>query len=261
MRLDDVNQDHLFCLFKGEPGTRKSTAALSFPTPQYWFSIDKKMDALLLPGRKWGIDFSKVEYDDYSDWIGIRRKLEQLQTNCPYRTIIVDSITSCGDAINRQTMRMKSGTKSANGKEKGVQVGGIPVNTIEDYKAEASAFQELIAILKDIHSFHGVNIILIAHVIGERQDESSSTHFSRIIVTGGKIISAKIPAYCSEIYHFNIERKLDLDKEGDYALLTVHTGADFARTALPLPPKIVFNEHPLYPTYLKPAIEQNKKGD
>ena len=36
--------DALYCMFKGEPGTRKSTQALSFPGPQYWFSWDRKMN-------------------------------------------------------------------------------------------------------------------------------------------------------------------------------------------------------------------------
>jgi hypothetical protein len=256
--LDQVNLDSLFALFKGEPGTRKSTAALSFPTPQYWFSTDQKMDALILPGKNWGIDFKQVHFDDYSDWTKVRVKLEGLQVNCPYKTIVVDSITSNADVINRQTIRFKTGTKNKEGEAKGLSIGGIPVNTLDDYKAEASAFQELIALLKDIHNYHKVNIILIAHVIGARKpdDAKASTHFARIIVTGGQIISAKIPAYCSEVYHFNIEQEMSADKEGKYGLFTVHTGHDFARTSLPLPQRITFGNESLYEKYIKPAIDQ-----
>ena len=157
-------------------------------------------------------------------------------------------------------MKMKQGTKTTDGKVKGGNVGGIPVNSMEDYKAEASAFQELIAVLKDIHSFHKVNVILIAHVIGARkpEDGASSTHFARIIVTGGQIISAKIPAYCSEVYHFDVEQQANADREGHYGLLTVHTGNDFARTSLPLPQRINFNNDPLYEKYILPAIKANK---
>jgi hypothetical protein len=258
--LDTVTVDEIFALFKGEAGTRKSTAALSFPTPQYWFSTDQKMDALILPGKNWGVNFKDINYDDYSDWNKVRAKLESLQVNCPYKTIVVDSITSNADVINRQTMKYKSGAKNKDGTSKGFNIGGIPVNTIDDYKAEASAFQELIALLKDIKSFHKVNVILIAHVIGARQplDSKTPTHFARIIVTGGQIISAKIPAYCSEVYHFNIEKEMSESKEGQYGLLTVHTGSDFARTSLPLPQKILFNNDPLYGKYVKPAIDQMK---
>lgn len=250
--------DILYALFKGEPGTRKSTAAASFPTPQYWFSVDQKMNAMLLPMKAFGTNLSQVDYDDYSDYNALRTKLENFQTNCKYKTIILDSITSMGDATNRQTIKLKTGSSRKDGSEAGNRVGGIAVNTMEDYKAEASAFQEMIALTKDVHKFHKVNIVLIAHVIGERKatEISGSTHFARIIVTGGKIISAKIPAYCGEVYHFNVESDVDTSKEGQYGLLTSHTGDDFARTALPLDRKILFNNQPLYDRFLLPAINK-----
>ena len=115
---------------------------------------------------------------------------------------------------------------------------------------------ETIALLKDISSYHKVNIVLIAHVIGARKDENapSNSVFSRIIVTGGQIISAKIPAYCTEIYHFNVEPSIDTSKGGSYVALTSHSGTDYARTSLPLDPKLVINNQPLYDTYIKPAI-------
>jgi hypothetical protein len=257
--LETLDPSILYMLLKGEPGTRKSTAALSLPGPQYWFSFDKKMQSLLLPMRAWNIDPKTIEYDDYNDWSAASKKLEQLQLNCKYKTLIFDSITSIGDATNRQTIKAKSGTTSKDGSEKGLRVGGIPVNSLEDYKAEAAAFNELMAITKDISSYHHCNIVLIAHVIGEKKEQTSTgTHFARIIVTGGKIISAKIPAYCQEVYHFDITSEMDASKGGKYGLVTEHTGDDFARTSLPLPRRIEFGNNPLYATYLKPAIEQLK---
>ena len=47
--------------------------------------------------RKWGIDPKTIQYDDYDDWTKARIKLEQLQITCPYKTIVIDSITSCAD--------------------------------------------------------------------------------------------------------------------------------------------------------------------
>lgn len=259
--LETVKLDALFAMFKGEPGTRKSTSALSFPEPQYWFSIDKKMDALVLPAKHFGTDLSKVHYDDYSKYDDLRAKLEKFQITCPYKTLVLDSITSEGDIINFQTLKMKAGSRNRAGEEKGFSIGGIAVNTIDDYKAEASAFLETISLLKDIYLFHKVNVVLIAHVIGARKPDEKAphTHFSRVIVTGGQTISAKIPAYCSEVYHFNIEPDVNIDKEGQYGLLTVHTGHDFARTSLPLQRRITFNNQPLYPKFIKPAIDELNK--
>lgn len=249
--------ESIYALFKGEPGTRKSTAALSFPTPQYWFSYDRKMNALRIPMQKWGIDPLLVEYDDYDEYNKGIAKLNSLVLNCKYKTIVIDSITSMADAINRQTMRLKSGTTNKEGGEKGMRIGGIPVNSIEDYKAEASAFQETIAVTKDIAQFHNCNIILIGHVVGERSPkEGELTHFARVIVTGGKAISGKIAAYSTEIYHFNVIPTPDIDKPPSYGLFTVHTGGDFARTALLLANQITFNDKSLYAGWLKPAIDK-----
>lgn len=250
--LSTVTNDAQYALMKGEPGLRKSTCALSYPCPQYWFSFDQKMQSLLIPMRAWGIDPKEVQYDDYKEWNPALVKLKQLQINCPYKTIVIDSITSCADAINRQTLRIKGGTGKA--------IAGIPVNSIEDFNAEDSALKELIALTKDIKTFHKINVILIAHVIQkEIKSSDGKTHMSRMIVTAGKGIAQKIPAYCEEVYHFNIKTDFDPSKGGQYALLTTHTGDDFARTSLPLPNEIIFGSDPLYDKWIKPAIEQQKQ--
>lgn len=258
--MNDVNFDSLYVLMKGEPGTRKSTQALSFPGPQYWFSWDRKMNGIYLPMRKWGVDPKTITYDDYDDWTKPRKKIESLQVNCPYKTLVFDSITSMADMTLRQTLKLKYGVKRQSGADAGKLVAGIAINEIEDYNAESSALNELIALTKDINAFHGVNIILIAHVIkAEYRDTSKkTTHISRQIVTAGKNVAAKIPAYCGEVYHFNIKQGFIEGQGGDYSLLTEHTGDDFARTALGLDKEIVFGDKPIYDTYIRPAITKMK---
>lgn len=251
--LDTVPLDVLFTMLKGEPGTRKSTTALSYPTPQYWVSTDQKMEALSLPAKRWGIKAKDIQYDDYSDWDKPKAQLERLQVNCPFKTIIVDSITSIGDNMNRQTRKQKRGEGG------GKMIGSIQTSGLEEYNAESAAFQELIALLKDIHKFHKVNIILIAHVVGQRKNDDGNklTHHSRVIVTGGDKISAKISSYMTEVYHFNVKTGFNADEGDDkYALITRHTGNDFARTSLPLPREIVFNDDPLYDKYVLPGIKK-----
>lgn len=243
----------LFVMMKGEPGTRKSTQALSFPTPQYWISTDRKMTALELPAKRWGVDMNRVDFDDYTDWDRPKSKLEQMQVDCKYKTIVVDSITSIGDCMTSQVRKAKrSGTDA-----KGKTIGGISVSGLEEYNAESAAFQELIATLKDIHSYHKVNIILIAHVVGQRKNDDANklTHHSRVIITGGDKISGKISSYMGEVYHFNVESDFDVDSgQGQFGLFTAHTGNDYARTSLPLPRKINFGNDPLYDKWIAPAI-------
>lgn len=256
--LSETNDDVLFTMLKGEPGTRKSTCALSYPTPQYWISTDQKMNALKLPSKKWGIKPTDINYDDYTDWSKPKDKLEKFQLNCPFKTIIVDSITSIADNMNRETRKFKQSNPSDGA---GKKIGNIQVNGLEEYNAEAIAFQEMIAILKDIHNFHKVNIILIAHVVGQRKNDDANklTHHSRVIITGGDKIAGKISSYMGEVYHFNVKTDFNVDSgEGKYALFTQHTGNDYARTSLPLQREIEFNNDPLYERWIAPAIKQLK---
>src|SRR5678815_812874 len=131
--LETADIDNCFALFKGEPGTRKSTAALSYPTPQYWVSTDQKMGALRIPANKWGVKRGDVHYDDYVDWNKVHAKLKQLALNCPFKTVIVDSISSMGDCMTSQVKDSKTGG--------GKMIGGIPVSGFEEFNAESSAFQ------------------------------------------------------------------------------------------------------------------------
>lgn len=259
--MEAIDFDSLTYMFKGEPGTRKSTCALSFPGPQYWFSWDRKMNNIALPMKRWGIDPKTITYDDYDDWTKAKAKMEQFQVNCPYRTVVFDSLTSMADMTLRQTTRLKYGKTRSSGASAGKLIAGIAVNEIEDYNAEAAALQELVSVAKDIKGFHKLNIILIAHVVkAEYRDTTKNvTHISRQIVTAGKNVAAKIPAYCNEIYHFNIKRGMVEGSGGDYSLLTRHTGDDFANSSLELDREIVFADSPLYETYIKPAIAKTKQ--
>lgn len=259
--MSSVDPSLMYIMLKGEPGTRKSTCALSYPRPQYWFSWDKKMGSIKIPQRNWSIPDKDIQFDDYSDWNTAKTKLEQFQLNCPFKTLIFDSLTSMADNTLNQTMKFKKGATRSSGAAAGKLVGGIPVNEMEDYNAESAALAELVSLTKDIHMFHKVTIILIAHVIqAEYKTATGETHMSRTIVTAGKRIAAKIPAYCSEVYHFNIESSFDVSRGGQYALLTEHTGDDFARTALPLEKKILFGNDPLYDKWIQPAIDKMKQA-
>jgi hypothetical protein len=248
--------DGLFTMLKGEPGTRKSTCALSYPGPQYWVSTDRKMKALELPAKRWGLwGRGHIVADDYSDWDTPKKKLDSFRVNCPFKTIIVDSLTSIGDNMNRQTIKQKS----AEGM--GKKIGSIYVPGLEEYNAEASAFQDLMDILKDVQSYHKIHVVVIAHVVGQRKDDEKNklTHHSRVIITGGDKISGKIASYMTEVYHFNVETDFNVDSgEGKFTLVTQHLGNDYARTSLPLERKIAFNNEPLYDKWIEPAIRKLK---
>lgn len=255
MLLTKIDPRALFIMMKGEPGTRKSTSALSYlPAGRmYWFSWDHKMSALLLPASKWGMDISQIEYDDYDDWDKAKAKLKEFQVSMKgFKTLVFDSVTTMADS----TLRQQRTNKSKDGQ--GKKLGTIEVDGIEEYNAESAAIGEMIALCKDIKKFHKVNIILIAHVVQAeyRNTTTNTTHVSRTIVTAGKKIAAKLPAICEEVYHFNIKKGIVEGSGGQYTCLTTHTGDDFARTILPVTAEIQFGDDPLYSKYLLPGINQ-----
>lgn len=257
--MENVPNNVHYTLLKGEPGTRKSTAALGWPKPLYFFSYDGKMNALRLPMKLWNIDPKSVSFDDYTDWTAARSKLESFAINCPYKTIVIDSITSCADSMLRQTIKAKMGKQRSSGAQAGKNVGGIAVNELEDYNAEAAGLTELIALTKDIHKYHKIDIILIAHVVRtDYKSPDGKMNISRVLVTAGKKPAAKIPAYCDETYHFGFEPSAIVGEAGDLIVETVNNGEDYARTTLTLPSTIKLKNDNLYEKYILPAI--NSQG-
>jgi len=270
--LEQLNFDALYTLLKGDPGTWKSSSAITYPTPQYWFSFDRKMQALALPAKKHGVDLSKISYDDFSTWTMHRDGnkpsalsiLESLRTNCPYRTIIIDSVTTAADAMLRQILDAKIGTQRNSGAAAGKFIGGIDVSEIEDFNGEAAGINELLALSKDVCERRKVNFILIAHVVRtEQKDLTGKTSIARSLVTAAKKPAAKIPAVCHETYQFSLKGGQGVIVNQEAVGLQVHTvnnSEDYARTVLPLDkilelgPDINF-----YKTYIEPAIEKMKQ--
>ena len=139
--MESTTFNGLYCLFKGEPGTRKSTQALVFPGPQYWFSWDRKMNGIYLPMRKWGID-PKTIYVSMTTMIG----LHQVRSWSSYRYHVHTRLYhrfhhSMADMTLRQTTRLKYGVTRQSGAQAGKLIAGIAVNEIEDYNAESAAFR------------------------------------------------------------------------------------------------------------------------
>lgn len=260
--LLDADPKLLYTMLKGGPGLRKSTCALSYPGPQYWFSWDIKMQSLLLPMKHWGIDPSTIQYDDYDDWSKAEAKLKSFQQKCDFNTLVFDSITSLGDASLNQILKEKGGAVRSSGATAGKKIGGIEVNELEDFNGESAAIGKLISFTKDIQAYNKrqgryINIILIAHVLEvTNKPLNGPMTISTSIVTAAKKNAAKIPAYCSEVYHFGVKKSMIEGQGGPILCATYNTGDDFARTALPLPPTIEITNDNFYLTNIAPAIKK-----
>jgi len=254
-----------YSLFKGEPGTWKSSAAVTYPGPQYWFSFDGKMNALHIPMLKHGIDPNSIEFDDFDSWTEAKKVLEPMTYGVPgglkYKTIVLDSVTSCADYMLREVILNKTGATKKSGADAGKRVGGFAVNEMEDFNAESAGLTELIALTKKVHKFHKIDVILIAHVIRtDQKDQSGKVQVARQLVTAGKKPAAKIPAYCDETYHFGLRTSIDPTAGGEFVILTQNNGDDFARTSLPLNREIKINDVNFYKDVVLPAITQQEQS-
>src|ERR1700742_1024325 len=102
-----LNSEHtknkgMFALFKGLPGTGKSDAALSFPTP-YVFDFDRKMPAIAMkhfPGKD-------VHWDNFENIFQLKDKMNEFIIKCPYETLIIDSVTSLSTNVLNSIAKTK----------------------------------------------------------------------------------------------------------------------------------------------------------
>jgi hypothetical protein len=241
MKLEDVKpEDRVFALFKGDPKTGKSIAAHSFffGEPVYTFDLDARMESVKDYYQRVVGKLPNVTFDRFSTFFEIHAKLEELRANCPYKLIIMDSITS----LAMKSLDTMIETRTPTEKSKTKDRGGIILTVVEDFGGEASALRMAMNMLLAISIAHNVSVIVTAHVI---DPQPGAYRPMRVLLTGGKKIAAEIPIHFNEAYHFFVETKGGLqvgvdDIERKFVAVTRSIGTDWASTALDIPDKIDF---------------------
>lgn len=254
---DIVIGERVVALFKGDPCTGKTPAAASYPDP-YFFDFDGKMTSVkkMFPTKPVVYDryFSfEPAYRRLKDWVEpclveewvegqkvVRVDPVAFSQRCPYKTLVLDSITSFSGAII---------SNQVNERPKKTVRGGISTVEIQDYGDEARG----ITMFLDALCIVPVNVIVIAHVlkatISELQGGRRVTTETRTLLTAGQKIAAVIPKYFQEIYHFYCDTPMGAvgdDVRPAFKICTFNTGTDFATSALPLPGTIDFTNKSLY---------------
>lgn len=246
----DDNQDRgIFGLFKGDSGSGKSVAALSFPEP-YVFDHDRKMPAISqkhFPGKK-------VDYDNFTDIFQISEKLESLFTYCPYETLIGDSVTSLSytalksidDVKSVNVLSMLKNVRATRGGTQQIELRGY-----DYYNGEDSFLKYYLDNMKALWARPGnpKHVILIAHVLTAETTDIKTKVMTRTrrIVTAGKNIAAYIPAQFDEVYHFgHVAGSLGSDEGIRHVCSTEAIGEDNAKTAYKIPRLIDFTNGSLY---------------
>jgi len=239
-------QDRLFVLMKGEPKTGKDIAAHSFALvgPTYTFDLDARMESVahyftrVVPRPD---IMANIEYDRFQDFFTIHKRLEELKLACPYKTVIMSSLTSLARKSMNTMLQTRAPTaKGTKGESK--NRGGIILHELEDFGGEANAIMMCLDSLLVISLKHNVNVILTAHII---EPQAGAFRPMRTLLTGGKKIAAEIPVSFNEAYHFFVVTSGGMeiganDTERRYVALTASLGTDWASTALDLPEKVDF---------------------
>ena len=241
-----------FALYKGEPGSGKSIQAATWAKlgPVYYFDFDGKIDAVwnfFTHVIKQPELLKNIEFDTFSTYNEAAKKLEELiEIPNKYETLVWDTLTTSVDKLLTQVQKFKGDDPKK--KDKLKLVGDIQVSDVEDYNAESSALTRMVQAAKFEWK---KNFVMVAHVVRvQNRALDGTTTTDTQLVTAGKKVAAKLPAYFNEIYHMVGSDGGSLGGK-KYEVYTSATGIDFARTALPLNTKLDVTGNKFLYDYLK----------
>jgi hypothetical protein len=244
------NKKGLFALFKGAPNTAKSGAAYSFPEP-FVFDFDRKMPTIAqkhFPDKEFNWECFENVYkvsDFLKPWLS--------GTDCPYETLIVDTITSLSTLCLCSVDKTKGTDVIQMMQHKQVGKGGaisVEVMGFDYYNAEANFFERyFMESLRRLWAREGnpKHIIVIAHEISKEQSNmiTGVTTITKTIVTAGTKVAAFIPSRFDEEYVFRSERPA-LGSNDPNKRIVITCDKEDTRTAYKFPSVIDFTNGSLY---------------
>lgn len=237
----------LFALFKGDSGSGKSVAALSFPSP-YVFDFDFKMPSISMKH----FPDKEVHWDTFSNIFEIDKQIAILLGSCPYETLIIDSITGLVNICMKSVGEVKGETvPNLLSKTKG---GAIEMMGIDYYSAEDRFCSYFIDKVKELWDKNGnpKNVIITAHVTTVESTEGIGKNKiitqTRSIVSKGKKFAAYLPTGFDNIYVFGHEMPAldDLDQSVKRVCITESFGMDSAKCSYRFPQRLNFTNGSLY---------------
>lgn len=245
------NGNGLLALFKGDSGTGKSVAALSWPKP-YVFDFDRKMPSI---ARK-HFPRKEIHYDTFEDIFQVTEKLNEFEGYCPYETLITDSFTalanltieSVGKVKGESVPEMLSRVQTTHNKNKQLEM--MP---IDYYGGEDRFCTFFIGQLKRLYARVGnpKHVIVIAHVLTVESAPDLKTKIitkTRSIVSKGRKVAAWLPTEFDDAYTFGIGQAnpFDPNDRPKRYCLTESYDEDASKCSLALPPRIEFTNGSLY---------------
>lgn len=251
--LDQTVNGGLLALFKGDSGMGKSVGALSFPKP-YVFDFDRKMPGI---AKKHYLK-KDIQYDTFNDIFEVTSKLSELDIDCPYETLIVDSFTSLANLTIESIGQVKGESvpemmrRVQDTKNKNKQLEMMP---IDYYGGEDRFCTFFIHQLKRLQARVGnpKHVIVIAHVLTVESSPDLKTKLTtttRSIVSKGRKVAAWLPTEFDDVYVFAFEQNDafgNVSEKVKRICITESYGTDSAKCSLAaLPTRIEFTNDSLY---------------
>lgn len=237
-------------LFVGPNGTGKTIAAASWPGPTLILDFDGRVAPVryFYPNRKdieyWTIGLDGDTRPDVMGFTDFCKKMEQLQDNCPYETVIFDSYT----AYSATAVMYQMGMHADDVKK---TKGGLPIPDWDEYKGETGVMLQILEIAKILPC----NFIATAHPVSKAKVTKQGGSVNEVLAsmvrgttfaTYGWKTDSFLPNYFNEIYYFWTDVSRQLGQTIDRKVQTVSAGEITAKRALPLPDVMDTTDKPLF---------------
>jgi hypothetical protein len=249
--LDVSTKRYGLYLFKGDPITRKTSNAASFPDPRF-FDFDGKVASAKVAHPSKAIKYDFFTARDFDRW---RKDFDTAveRNPAPGGTFIFDSITSFTKIIIQYSLSYRD-PKQRNKNEMNPFIGnpsggGYDIASWQDYKFEENVLSNFMSGCLELAKTS--RVIFIAHVLGtdnkiEATPDGEKKVLQRPIITAGKKTVNFLPAQCGEIYHFMMKKQADARLPPNYLVRTQNSELDYASTVLPLPAELDVTDGNLY---------------
>src|SRR5215471_9096218 len=115
-------------LFKGNNGTGKTIAATGKEfRPVYVFNCEGRFESVIRYWQKRN-EARDIVWDDFpigSGYYHLDKQMDELVARCPYKTIVMSSLTSFIYNILNHLIKDAFGRKNSKGQDAGKRIGGI----------------------------------------------------------------------------------------------------------------------------------------
>jgi len=226
-------------LSKGVTGTGKTVASCGKEfRPVYVFMNEGRFESVIEYYKRLDGHVRDVEYDNFhmgSGFYSLDKRMDELINSCPYKTVVMSSLTSYIHIVLAHLIKDKAGRTRQSGQSAGKKIGGIPVNELEDFNAEdAAIIFEMCAFLQQLKA-QGTNVILEAHIspyeVSSITDGKKESTTIMQILTKGKKAPAQIPGYFNEVYLFE-KRFKGFGQSVAYSVNTVGDSTTDCKTSM-----------------------------